>query len=47
MSPTFMVVMGALNGMTSVALVFEGKMALAICYATYAISSIAMIWVMK
>jgi len=47
MSPTFMVIMGALNGMTSVALMTEGRMALAVCYATYAISSIAMIWVTK
>jgi hypothetical protein len=47
MSPTFMVVMGTLNALTSVALFTEGKTALSICFATYAISSIAMIWVTK
>lgn len=47
MSPAFMILMGALNGATSVALMFEGRMALAVCYATYAVSSIAMIWVTK
>lgn len=47
MSPAFMILMGVLNGATSVSLVIEGRMALAICFATYAISSIAMIWVAK
>lgn len=47
MSPAFMILMGTINAMTCVALLFEGRTALAICFATYAISSIAMIWVMK
>lgn len=47
MSPAFMIVMGALNAMTCVALLFEGRTALGVCFATYAVSSIAMIWVAK
>ena len=47
MSPAFMILMGALNAAACVALMFENRMALAVCYATYAVSSIAMIWVMK
>jgi len=47
MSPAFMIIMGTLNAMASVALLAEGKTALAICFATYAVSSIAMIWVAK
>ena len=46
-SPAFMIIMGTLNAMTCVALLFEGRMALAVCFATYAVSSIAMIWVAK